>query len=118
MTSQQIRQTITDRIVEALKSGQLPPWRRPWNADDNCGSPGIVVTKKPYSGINPLLLEVTGSRYGFHSKWWATFRQWAELGATVMRRPANVRQGQWGAQIVYCTPVRKKQVDEDGEEIE
>jgi hypothetical protein len=29
-------------------------------------------------------------KYGFQSKWWATFNQWKELGGSVMRRPHNV----------------------------
>ena len=29
-TQNEIRERITNTIVEALKSGQLPPWRRPW----------------------------------------------------------------------------------------
>jgi antirestriction protein ArdC len=29
-TANDIRIGITDQIVEALKSGGLPPWRRPW----------------------------------------------------------------------------------------
>ena len=33
----EIRQTITSTIVENLKSGQLPPWRRPWALDKNAG---------------------------------------------------------------------------------
>ena len=52
----EIRERITKTIVESLKSGGLPPWRRPWAADPNAGFPANVVSKKKYRGINPLLL--------------------------------------------------------------
>jgi hypothetical protein len=28
----EIRQQITNQIIRALKSGKLPPWRKPWSA--------------------------------------------------------------------------------------
>ena len=32
----EIRQQITDTIIEALTNGNLPPWRKPW-AIRKCG---------------------------------------------------------------------------------
>ena len=29
-TQEDIRQSITSQIVDSLKSGDVPPWRRPW----------------------------------------------------------------------------------------
>jgi len=55
-TQNEIRDRITSTIVEALKSGSLPPWRRPWAADPNAGFPANVVSKKKYRGINPPAL--------------------------------------------------------------
>ena len=69
----EIRQRITSTIVEALKSGGLPPWRRPWAADPNAGFPANVVSKKKYRGINPLLLEIAAMQHGLKGKWWATY---------------------------------------------
>ena len=46
----EIRQTITSTIVENLKSGTLPPWRRPWALDKNAGNPANVVSKRSYRG--------------------------------------------------------------------
>jgi hypothetical protein len=40
-TQNQIREAITNQIVDALKSGDLPPWRRPWALDRNAGPPRI-----------------------------------------------------------------------------
>lgn len=119
MASQnEIRQRITNQIVAALKSGGVPPWRRPWQMGANAGSPTNVVSKKRYRGINPILLEAAAMSHGFESKWWATFNQWKKLGGRVRRRPDDVLPGQWGTQIVYWSPVVKVDTDDEGEEIE
>jgi antirestriction protein ArdC len=77
-----------------------------------------VVSSKNYSGINPLLLQAASHSHGFKSKWWATFRQWHNLGGQVMRRPPGVPEGRWGTQIVYCSPIVKTEIGQDGEEVE
>ncbi len=61
-SQQQLREKITDLIVAALKSGNTPPWRRPWSLDKNAGFPANIVSKKPYRGINPILLDWTSPR--------------------------------------------------------
>ena len=40
-----IRQQITDQIIEALESGSVPPWRRPWKVGKNTGSHANVLSK-------------------------------------------------------------------------
>ena len=114
----EIRAKITNTVVEALKSGQLPPWRRPWAADPAAGFPCNVVSKKGYRGINPLLLTIASMRHGLTSKWWATFNQWRDLGGRVMRRPDNVPAGEWGTGIIFWSKTTKVEENEDGEEEE
>ena len=114
----QIRESITNQIVEHLQAGKVAPWRRPWSLDRNAGSPANVVSKKSYRGINPLLLQVASMRHGFQSRWWATFNQWKELGGIVKRRPDNVPPGEWGTNIVFWKPVRKAEKDSNGDERE
>lgn len=120
MASQtELRQDVTNRIIEALKSGNLPPWRQPWSSHINAGSPTNVVSKKRYSGVNPLLLRIAAFRHGLKSKYWATFNQWKDLGGKVMRRPENVPPGEWGTSIVFFKPIKKTEIDPDtGEEEE
>lgn len=112
----EVRQQITNKIVEALTNGNLPPWRKPWRSDRNAGSHANIISKRAYTGVNPLLLEVAANRHGIQSRWWATFRQWEQLGGRVMRRPQNVAPGEWGTQIVFCKPIRKTATDETGDE--
>jgi len=115
-SQQELRERITQQIVTALESGNVLPWRRPWSLDKNAGFPANVVSKKPYRGINPILLDVASARHNLTSKWWATFRQWKDLGGKVMRRPADVPEGQWGTTIVFWTPVTKTEKDAEGDE--
>ncbi len=120
MASQtEIRQTITDRIIEALESGGLPPWRRPWLNHENSGLPTNVISMRRYSGVNPILLQMASMRHGFTSKFWGTFKQWQDLGGRVKRRPDNVPPGQWGTNICFFKPITKTEIDHDtGEEEE
>jgi antirestriction protein ArdC len=103
-TQNEIRAGITARILQALQAGDVPPWRRPWRAATNGGLPANAVTKKPYRGINVLLL---GCR-PYPSRWWATYRQWRELGG-------QVRQGERGTRIVFWRPIEKETVNAAGE---
>ena len=45
----EIRQSITNSIVEHLESGKVAPWRRPWTLDRNAGAPANIVSKRNYS---------------------------------------------------------------------
>ena len=91
-SQKQIREEITAKIIEALEKG-VRPWVRPWSISPNSGRPMNFVSHKLYQGINPLLLELHSMRFGLRSKWWATFRQWADLGCyrqeTARRRGAG-----------------------------
>lgn len=107
MNAQQVRQQVTEKLLEAMAKGTLP-WRRPWNASPNSGRPVNVDSNRHYRGINPLLLNLHSERHGFQSRYWGTFQQWRNRGMTVLRRPNTVPQGEWGCQIVFYKPFTKK----------
>lgn len=111
----EIRETITNTIIEALAKGTAP-WRRPWSSDPCAGSPKNAVSGKSYSGVNPLLLQIAADRHGFTSRYWATYRQWSELGCQVKGRPSHVPSGSWGQHIIFCKPCKKRTSDEQGDE--
>jgi antirestriction protein ArdC len=113
-TQSEIQQQITARIIEGLKNGVIP-WRKPWRADPNSGSPANAISKRPYSGINPLLLDLVAMEKGYTSRFWATYPQWASLGAQVKKRPADIEPGQWGTQVVFYKQIKTTRI-EDGEE--
>jgi antirestriction protein ArdC len=113
-TQNEIREKITATIIQALESGKLLPWRRPWCSDPNAGPPTNVASGKQYRGINPLLLQISSMRHCFASKLFGTFKQWELLGGKVKRRPDDVPPGEWGTSIIFFKPVTIK--DEEDEE--
>ncbi len=115
--TEQLRTEITNQIIEALESGNLPPWRKPWSTT-NSGPHRNMVSQRPYSGVNPLCLELASQRHGFTSSVWATFNQWKQAGGFVKKRPGNVKPGQWGTTICFTAPVTKKKRADDGSEDE
>jgi antirestriction protein ArdC len=72
----------------------------------NAGFPTNIVSQKRYQGINPLLLQLAAMRHGFQSNWWATYRQWSDLGGQVQKRPDGVEPGEWGANIIFFKPIQ------------
>jgi antirestriction protein ArdC len=108
---QDIRQTVTNTIIEALSNGGLPPWRKPWADDPN--APGLhtsLSTTNPYRGINQILLMVAAMRFNFTSKWWGTFNQINQHGA-------SVQKGQKGTHVILFKRVERTKVDESGDEV-
>lgn len=117
-TTKQIQEEITDKIFEALRKGCMP-WRKPWTTSKNCGKPTNVISKNSYRGINTLLLELHRQQHELEGKWYATYKQWCDLGATVKKRPGDVNPGQWGCGIIYYAPIRTTKEDpKTGEEVE
>jgi antirestriction protein ArdC len=62
------------------------PWRRPWTTRGPCN----VISRRPYRGINVLVLACQGRP----SPWWLTYRQATALGG-------RVREGERGTQVVF-----------------
>ena len=113
----ELRQQITNEIIESLQQG-IVPWKQPWSADPCCGRPTNAVTKKPYNGINVLLLGMHNRDHMSHGKFFATYKQWQSIGGQVMARPSTVPKGKWGAKVVLNKPISKTRTNRKGEEIE
>ena len=113
----EIRQQITQQIIESLQQG-IVPWKRPWSADKNCGRPTNAVTKNLYNGINILLLALHSHAYRSDGKFFATYKQWQSIGGQVMARPSGVPKGEWGAKVILYKPVSKTKTNRKGEEVE
>lgn len=106
MNSQQLRESVNAKLIEAVSKNILP-WRRPWSGGGNSGRHRNFATNRAYSGVNPLLLEMHCLKHGLESNRWATYRQWESIGCQVKKRPADVPAGQWGCNVVFCKPVKK-----------
>jgi antirestriction protein ArdC len=89
-----IFQRVTDMIVKAIEEG-AGSYRMPWRTSGGFpNSPINAVTKRPYRGINVLILWATAQAKGYKSGTWATYKQWQELGA-------QVRKGEKSANVVF-----------------
>ena len=89
---------VTNRIIEKLEQG-IAPWIKPWAAGSNGGSDRNVISKKEYSGVNRLILGMSG----YSSPIWGSFKQWEQLGASVKR-------GEKGTQVVFYSQVTKSEI--------
>jgi antirestriction protein ArdC len=108
LNQNEIREGITNRIMEALKQGKIP-WRRPWTEVPNPAKlPTNFVSKRAYSGINVPLLWLTEHERGYPVSYWASFQQWRSMGATV-------KKGEKATGIVFYRQVKKTVERENGE---
>lgn len=106
-TQTEIRSSITQRIVAALRSGKIP-WRKPWSeVPDPVRLPTNFSSKRAYSGINVPLLWLSQHEKGYPISYWASFQQWKASGA-------SVRKGERSSQIVFYRQVKKTVEQEDG----
>lgn len=89
-----IFQRITDQIVSAIEEG-AGSCRMPWKTSGGFPySPINAISKRPYRGINVLVLWAIAEKKGYKSGVWATFKQWQQLGA-------QVRKGEKSANVVF-----------------
>lgn len=101
-----IHQTITDRIIATLEAGEAGTWTCPWHRRGG-GLPTNALTGRAYRGINILSLWCTQQASGYSDSRWATYRQWAELGA-------QVRKGERSTLIVFYRTYERE--GDDGED--
>lgn len=94
--SKSVYEMVTDRIIEQLEQGCIP-WQRPWTGVQNDAY--NIISKRPYSLLNRMLLKYTGS-YG-------TFKQWQELGG-------HIRKGEHSEIVVFWKIQPIEEIKEDG----
>jgi antirestriction protein ArdC len=108
----EIHRNVTEQIVEELKEGFLPPWRKTWSDDPNAqGLHTSLSTGNPYRGINQLVLQCSAIRGNFKSRWWGTYNQ-------IRQNNSAVRKGQKGTHVILWKPICRKRVNENGKEID
>ncbi len=101
-----IRQQVTDTIVQQLENGTVP-WQKPWVGDDkrSFAIPKNFTTGNKYRGINILLLWASAIVHDYPAQEWASYKQWQD-------KKEAVRKGEKGSMIVYYDTIEK---EEDGE---
>ena len=95
-----IYQEITDKIIQTLESGETLPWERPWTGSKYY-YPTSAATKKPYTGINHLVLNMVANGMGYRSQQWITYNQAEKLGG-------KVKKGEKGTHITFFKQLRIK----------
>ena len=81
----QVYQIITDQITDKLQHGVVP-WRQPWSGTE----PTNLISRKPYRGINRLLLGIAG----YASPYWLTYKQAANMSG-------HVRKGEKSTMVIF-----------------
>ena len=80
----------TARIIASLEKG-VAPWVRPWSTVD--AQPMNAGTRRPYRGINVVLLGLEAQAHGYALNRWLTYRQAQELGGQVRKGEAGLHGG-------------------------
>lgn len=106
-----IYQMVTDTIIEAIEKG-VSPWTKPWKTVkglDNLevNTPINFVTRKPYNGINALLLACSG----YDVPYFITFNQ-------VQKLKGSINKGAKSLPVVFWEKNQYTSVNEDTGEIE
>ena len=89
---------VTNRIIELLEAGTIP-WQKSWTSK---GIPRNFITKRPYRGINTLLLNSSD----FNHNLFLTWKQIKTIGGSVLK-------GEKGNCIVF-NKMLEKEVKENG----
>lgn len=75
-----VYEQVTQRIIDQLEAGVIP-WRKEWKHTGHSSLPTNFTTKKPYRGINVLLL--LGAC--FDDPQFLTYKQAQAIGAQVRK---------------------------------
>ncbi|MDR3440600.1 zincin-like metallopeptidase domain-containing protein [Telmatospirillum sp.] len=107
-----IYQTITDHIIAAIEAG-AGDWCMPWHVQGNGAAvmPVNAASKKAYRGVNVLNLWIAAQAAGYPAGIWATYKQWAELGA-------QVRKGEKATLVVFWKVFENGEEEDDAGEDE
>lgn len=95
--SASVYEIVTQKIIDQLESGCLPPWKRPWAG----GIPKNLCSGKPYRGINSLVLGLCSP---YASPWWLTFKQ-------AKQRGGHVRKGEKSTAVLFFKMLEREQAD-------
>jgi len=97
-----VYQLVTNLIIEKLDQGIIP-WRKPWN---DYGPAVNYISKKPYRGINQLILN------GLHIKpFYLTFKQAAGLSGSIRKGARSIPVTYWN--VTYRNKETNRSISHD-----
>jgi len=101
-----VYQIVTDKILDALER-KVVPWKNLY-----VGVPHQnFFTRRPYSGINSLLLNIDTMEFNYQSPYWLTWNQINEKGWTI-------KKGAKSCIVTFWSPVNKTVNDENNDQKE
>jgi antirestriction protein ArdC len=98
-TQNDVYSIINSRIISALEAG-VAVWQKPWS---EAGLPQNLITRKPYTGINVLLL----TSMGFSRNFFLTFKQLMALNSDT-----RIRKGEKSIPVIFWKRLIKQEADE------
>jgi len=97
---------VTNQIIQAIEAG-TKNCRMPWHITEaDCFAPINAVSKRPYRGVNVLILWAAALNKGYAGGLWATYEQWKQLGA-------QVRKGEKSTTVVLWKPTERQARESD-----
>lgn len=102
------RKEIVDKVIEDLKNGEIPFWKKGWNSS-RAENP---TTGGKYKGINSAILYIRSEDKKFLDNRWVTFKQAEVKGWKVKKGEKAVRLEYWKWEKAV------KEKNEKGEEVE
>lgn len=84
---------VTDRIIELLQAGTVP-WQKPWT---EAGLPQNIISKRPYRGINLMLL----NSLDYDDNLFLTWKQLKTING-------SVKKGEKGHVVVFTKMIENK----------
>jgi antirestriction protein ArdC len=99
---------VTATILADLEAGNLPAWRKPWDATNDMPR---SVDGRSYRGINTWVLRLIADVKGYSDPRWLTYNKARELGG-------NIRRGEKATAVILWKPVKRTATNEDGETVE
>ncbi len=89
-----VYERITNQIIAAIENG-ADKYRMPWHRNSaDTFAPVNAASKSFYRGINILSLWAAAEKNKYPTGYWATYRQWQDLGA-------QVKHGEKAALVVF-----------------
>ena len=101
MNYTQLCEKVTASIIDALKSETAGTWSAPWHRIGAGWAPRNAKTGQWYGGSNVInlaceALEPAGPNHdSFPSPWWATYKQWTDIGGQVRKREKSTAILKW-----------------------
>lgn len=108
VSNKDIYAKLTDSIIAQMKKGTVP-WVRPWKVTAGAfgAMPLNAATRRPYSGLNVILLWITISEEKYTSSGFCTFNQARKAGAMV-------RKGEKATPVLFMKKLRVADEDNPG----